>query len=141
MKSFAVYALALLAAVMPTASHAATPAGETEEAYLQIGRDTVALIKELTEVVNTVKDRESADAAVPKVVEISAELQKLRERAEALPAPDSEDEAFFRDKINSAEVRDAVQNFMFSMLNLAQTNAYGSEDLINALTRMVSGQL
>lgn len=141
MKSFAVYALALFAAVMPTASHAATPADETEEAYLQIGRDTVALIKELTAVVNTVKDRESADAAVPKVEEISAELQKLRERAEALPAPDSEHEAFFRDKINSAEVRAAVQNFMFAMLNLAQTDAYGSEDLINALTRMVSGQL
>lgn len=141
MKTFAVYAMALLAAVMPTASLAATPANETEAAYLQIGQDTVALINELTQVLNSVKDRESADAAVPRVQEVAAKLQSLRERAEALPAPGSDQEALFRENMNSAEVRAAIQNFMLSMLNLAQTDAYGSEELINALTRMVSGQL
>lgn len=141
MKTIAIYTMALLAAVMPTASLAAAPASETEEAYLQIGQESVALINELTAVLNSVTDRESADAAVPRVQEVIAKLQEMRKRAEALPTPSGEHEALFRDNLNSAEVRNAVQSFMMAMLNLAQTDAYGSEELINALTRMVSGQL
>lgn len=141
MKTFAIYTMALLAAVIPTASLAAAPASETEEAYLQIGQEAVSLINELTEVLNSVTDRESADAAVPRVQEVIAKLQEMRKRAEALPAPGGEHEALFRDNLNSAEVRTAVQSFMLAMLNLAQTDAYGSEELINALTRMVSEQL
>lgn len=111
------------------------------QSYLNIGQETVVLLNELTGVLETVKDRESADAAVRRVQEISAKMQELRARAEALPAPDNEDELVLREKMNNGEVRSAIRRFMIAMLDLAQTDAYGSEELINALTRMVGGQL
>lgn len=125
----------------------ALPMAEAEEAsaptqdYLQIGQETVALLNELTGVLETVKDKESADAAVSRVQEIASKMQELRSRAEALPAPDNEDEAALREKLNNGEVRSAIHRFMVAMLDLAQTDAYGSEELINALTRMVGGQM
>lgn len=125
----------------------ALPMAEAEEAsaptqdYLQIGQETVALLNELTGVLETVKDKESADAAVSRVQKIASKMQELRSRAEALPAPDNEDEAALREKLNNGEVRSAIHRFMVAMLDLAQTDAYGSEELINALTRMVGGQM
>lgn len=109
--------------------------------YLQIGQETVALLNELTNVLEEVKNKESADGAVVRVQEISAKMQELRTRAEALPLPDNEAETEMRAKMNNGEVRSAIRRFMVAMLDLAQTEAYGSEELINALTRMVGGQL
>lgn len=139
MKQLVLPALLLLALALPpaVAKDAAAPAQD----YLSIGQDTVSLLNELTEVLGSVKDKTSADAAVARVQEISAKMQELRARAEALPAPDSEDEAEMRAKFNNGEVRTAIRRFMVAMLDLAQTDAYGSEELINALSRMVGGQL
>lgn len=129
----------LLTVVLPMAEAKETSAPTQD--YLQIGQETVALLNELTGVLETVKDKESADAAVSRVQEIAAKMQELRSRAEALPAPDNEDEAALREKLNNGEVRGAIHRFMVAMLDLAQTDAYGSEELINALTRMVGGQM
>ncbi len=139
MKRLVLPALLLLFFALPTAEAQGTSASTRD--YLNIGQETVALLNELTDTLETVKDKESADAAVSRVQEISAKMQTLRTRAEALPAPDNEDEAELRTKMNNGEVRSAIRRFMLAMLNLAQTDAYGSEELINALTRMVGGQL
>lgn len=136
--------LFMVSAALPMASAAdvAAPAAADEEtAYLQIGQDTVALLRELTAVLDSVKDRESADAAVSRVHEISAKMQALRQRAESMPKPEPGQEAILREHMNNEEVRSAVQQFMAALLNLAQTDAYGSEELITALTRMVSEQM
>lgn len=132
-------ALFLLPLALPTAE--AKEASAPTQEYLNIGQETVAQLNELTDVLETVKNRESADAAVSRVQEISAKMQELRARAEALPAPDNEDEAILRETMNNGEVRTAIRRFMVAMLDLAQTDAYGSEELINALSRMVGGQL
>lgn len=139
MKRLVLPALLLLSFALPTAVAQETSAPSQD--YLQIGQETVALLNELTDVLETVKDKESADAAVSRVQEISAKMQELRARAEALTAPDNADEAELRAKMNNGEVRSAIRRFMVAMLDLAQTDAYGSEELINALTRMVGGQL
>lgn len=141
--------VAMLRLILPVALllTVALPMAEAKEAsaptqdYLHIGQETVALLNELTGVLETVKDKESADAAVSRVQEIAAKMQELRSRAEALPAPDNKDEAALRENLNNGEVRGAIRRFMVAMLNLAQTDAYGSEELINALTRMVGGQM
>lgn len=129
----------LLTVSLPPAE--AREASAPTQDYLQIGQETVALLNELTGVLETVKDKESADAAVSRVQKIASKMQELRSRAEALPAPDNEDEAALREKLNNGEVRSAIHRFMVAMLDLAQTDAYGSEELINALTRMVGGQM
>lgn len=139
MKRLVLPVLLLLSPALPTAVAQETSAPTQD--YLQIGQETVALLNELTDALETVKDKESADAAVSRVQEISAKMQELRTRAEALPAPGNEDEAELRAKMNNGEVRSAIRRFMVAMLDLAQTDAYGSEELINALTRMVGGQM
>lgn len=139
MKRLVLPALLLLSFALPTA--VAEEESASVQDYLNIGQETVALLNELTDTLETVKDRESADAAVSRVQEISAKMQKLRDRAETLTVPDNEDEAELRAKMNNGEVRSAIRRFMVAMLELAQTDAYGSEELINALTRMVGGQL
>lgn len=136
--------LFMVSAALPMASAAdvAAPAAADEEtAYLQIGQDTVALLRELTAVLDSVKDRESADAAVSRVHDISAKMQALKQRVERMPKPEPGQEAILREHMNNEEVRSAVQQFMAALLNLAQTDAYGSEELITALTRMVSEQM
>lgn len=139
MKRLVLPALLLLSCALPVAEAQETSVSTQD--YLNIGQETVALLNELTDTLETVKDKESADAAVSRVQGISSKMQELRARAEALPAPDNADEAELRTKMNNGEVRAAVRRFMVAMLNLAQTDAYGSEELINALTRMVGGQL
>lgn len=139
MKQLALYVLLLLSFVLPTAVAEGLAAAAPD--YMLIGNETVSLLNNLTDVLETVKDRDSADAAVCRVQAISAKMQELRTRAESLPSPDSIAKEELRETVNNKEVRVAVRRFMVAMLNLAQTDAYGSEELINALSRMVGGQL
>ena len=139
MKQLVLPALLLLSFALPSVG-AAEPSVPTQD-YLSIGQETVSLLNELTDVLSAVKDKAAADAAVSRVQAISAKMQDLRARAEALPAPDNAAEAALRTNMNNSEVRSAIHRFMVAMLDLAQTDAYGSEELINALSRMVGGQL
>lgn len=115
----------------------AAPAPE-EDGYVRAGRATVQLLNELTGVLNGVHDRETADAAVPRVQEISGRLQELRRQTRELPKPRPSQEEFCKKHLGDREARAAVQGLMISLLNLAQTQAYGSEELLDALTKMVS---
>lgn len=139
MTTSAFHALLLVPALLPAAVAADTVG--TEADYIRIGQETVNLLHDLTSTLEKVQDKETAEAAVPRVQEISARLQALRTEAENLPKPAPAQEAQFREQMNTAEVRQAVQEFMNALLKLAQTDAYGSEELISALTRMVGGQL
>lgn len=139
MNMSALRALLLVPALLPVAA-AAEPVG-AEADYIRIGQETIELLHELTATLDGVSDKNTADAAVPHVQEISARLQELQAKAQALPKPDPARTELFRERMNTAEVREAVQQFMASLLKLAQTDAFGSEALISALTNMVSGKM
>lgn len=139
MNMSALHAMLLIPALLPVAAAAETVG--TEADYIRIGQETVTLLRDLTATLEAVSDKETADAAIPRVQEISARLQALQGEAQALPKPGPEQEALFRQQMNTAEVRQAVQQFMGALLKLAQTDAYGSEELISALTNMVSGKM
>lgn len=139
MKRLVLPVLFLLSFALPTAVAKDTSAPTQD--YLSIGQETVTLINAMTDVLEKVKDKESADAAVSRVQELSAKMQELRGRAEALPAPDDAGEAELRENLNNGEVRNAIHRFIAAMLDLAKTDAYGSEELVNALSRMLGGQL
>lgn len=132
-------ALLLVPALLPVAAAAETVG--TEADFIRIGQETVALLHDLTATLDGVTDKATADAAIPRVQEISARMQSLQREAQALPKPGPEQEALFREQMNTTEVHQAVQQFMSALLKLAQTDAYGSEELISALTNMVSGKL
>lgn len=129
----------LIPALLPVA--AAVETVGTEADYIRIGQETVSLLNDLTATLEGVNDKATADAAIPRVQEFSARMKALQAEAQALPKPGPEQEALFREQMNTAEVRQAVQQFMGALLKLAQTDAFGSEELISALTGMVSGQL
>lgn len=129
----------LIPALLPVA--AAVETVGTEADYIRIGQETVSLLNDLTATLEGVNDKATADAAIPRVQEISARMKALQAEAQTLPKPGPEQEALFREQMNTAEVRQAVQQFMGALLKLAQTDAFGSEELISALTGMVSGQL
>lgn len=140
MKILACLALLISSAtlLLTPASAEEQPAATAEKQYMQLGKDTVALLNELTATLSNISDKESADAAVPRVEKMAARMQELRLRAESLPRPQEGIEQEVRTRLNDEEVRQAVQQFMVALLQLAQTDAYGSENLISALTRMVS---
>lgn len=129
----------LIPALLPVA--AAVETVGTEADYIRIGQETVSLLNNLTATLESVDSKEAADASIPRIQEISARLQALQSEAQALPKPGPEQEALFREQMNTAEVRQAVQQFMGALLKLAQTDAFGSEELISALTNMVSGKM
>lgn len=133
------HAMLFLPALLPVAVAADTVG--TEADYIRIGQETVALLNDLTATLDSVNDKATADAAIPRVQEISSRLQTLQAQAQELPKPAPEHAALFREQMNTTEVREAVQKFMASLLRLAQTDAYGSEELISALTNMVSGKM
>lgn len=139
MNTTALHALLFVPALLPAAAAADTAGAEAD--FIRIGHETVVLLSELTTTLEGVTDKASADAAVPQVKELAARMQALQAQAQALPKPAPEQEVFFRENMNTAEVRQAVQKFMAALLKLAQTDAYGSEELISALTGMVSGKM
>lgn len=109
---------------------AATPAAEE---YVQMANDVLAAVKELTSILEGVKDQASADAAAPQVSSLTARMIELQKKAEAMPRPGIEVENQVRAGMNVAEVQQTVSSFLESFIRIGMSNGYGSQSLLNAL--------
>lgn len=109
---------------------AATPAAEE---YVQMADDVLAAVKELTSILEGVKDQASADAAAPQVSSLTARMIELQKKAEAMPRPGIEVENQVRAGMNVAEVQQTVSSFLESFIRIGMSNGYGSQALLNAL--------
>ncbi len=147
MKTTAVLIAALLstpliaqdAAVAPTTTPA--PAVEmTEQAqqHLQLTRNILEVLRELTGTLDSVKDRNTADAAAVKVQEIATRMQELQMQADSYPALSKEQEKLVKSAINEQEVQETVHNFLVSIVQIAQANCYESLPMNQALGRVLS---
>lgn len=118
-------------------TNAPAPAEATESPaaaeYVQTANEVVAVVKELTTILEGVKDQASADAAAEKVGRITLRMIELQKKAEAMPRPGAEVEAQVRSSINVAEVQQTVSSFLESFIRIGMNNAYGSQALLNAL--------
>jgi hypothetical protein len=101
--------------------------------YTSLAKDVIGVITELTTVLETVKDKASADAVAPQLSGITARMLELQRKAEALPRPGQEVEQLVHSSINMAEARQLVSRFMNSFINIAMNNAYGSQALLDAM--------
>lgn len=116
----------------PPAPAAAT-ATPTAAEYVQTANEVLAVVKELTTILEGVKDQASADAAAEQVGSITLRMIELQKKAEAMPRPGAEVEAQVRSSINVAEVQQTVSSFLESFIRIGMNNAYGSQALLNAL--------
>ena len=118
-------------------TNAPAPAEATESPaaaeYVQTANEVLAVVKELTTILEGVKDQASADAAAEQVGSITLRMIELQKKAEAMPRPGAEVEAQVRSSINVAEVQQTVSSFLESFIRIGMNNAYGSQALLNAL--------
>ena len=123
-----------LGANAPAAESAAPSATE----YVKTAHDVLSVVKELTVILEGVKDQASADAAAAQVGSITARMVELQKKAEAMPRPSAEVESMVRNGINVAEVQQVVSSFMNSFIRIGMNGAYGSQALLNALGPVVN---
>lgn len=126
-------ALADISLGTSTPAPAATTASPAAAEYVQTANEVLAVVKELTTILDGVKDQASADAAAEQVGSITLRMIELQKKAEAMPRPGAEVEAQVRGSINVAEVQQTVSSFLESFIRIGMNNAYGSQALLNAL--------
>lgn len=108
-----------------------------QQNYVQISRDIMAVLQNLTQTLGSVTNKETADLAAPKVTEIAAQLHQLQEAADAVPAPTEELEQALKLSMSEEEVKSAVHNFLVTVIQVAQVNCYDSEAMLAALTQVL----
>lgn len=101
--------------------------------YVAMAQEVIASLNELTATLTSVHDKATADAAAVKVNEQATRMMALQAKAESLPLPTPEVEMQVRSSINVQEVQKTVHEFMGAIIKLGMSNAYGSEELLNAL--------
>lgn len=146
MKTTAVLTAALLstpliaqdAVVAPTTPAPAVEMTEQAQQHLQLTRNILEVLRELTGTLDSVKDRNTADAAAVKVQEIATRMQELQMQADSYPALSKEQEKLVKSAINEQEVQETVQNFLVSIVQIAQANCYESLPMNQALGRVLS---
>lgn len=145
MKAQFLTAICIVAAPMAMAdislganSPAAVAAAPSATEYVKTAHDVLSVVKELTVILEGVKDQASADAAAAQVGSITARMVELQKKAEAMPRPSAEVESLVRNGINVAEVQQVVSSFMNSFIRIGMNGAYGSQALLNALGPVVN---
>lgn len=125
------------AAVTPTTSAPAEEMTEQAKNHLQLSRNILLVLRELTGTLESVKDQTTADAAAVKVQEIAVRMQQLQQQADSFPSLSKDQEALVKANINEQEVQNTVHNFLVSVVQMAQMNCYDSESMSRALSMVL----
>ncbi len=125
------------AAVAPTTSAPAEEMTEQAKNHLQLSRNILLVLRELTGTLESVKDQTTADAAAVKVQEIAVRMQQLQQQADSFPSLSKDQEALVKANINEQEVQNTVHNFLVSVVQMAQMNCYDSESMSRALSMVL----
>lgn len=111
-----------------------------QQTYVQISRDIMSVLQNLTQTLGSVTDKATADLAAPKVTEIAVQLHKLQAAADAVPAPTEDLENALKLSLSEEEVKAAVHNFLVTVIQVAQVNCYDSEAMLAALSHVLSAE-
>ena len=98
-----------------------------------MAQEVLSAVRNLTTVLETVQDTASADAAAAQIRTLTASMQELQARAEAMPRPSAAVEQVVRSSINVQEVQQLASSFMSSFIRIGMNNAYGSQALLDSL--------
>ena len=106
--------------------------------YISMAHEVLGCVNELTGILTGVANKETADAAAPKVDAITTRLLTLQTKSESMPAPTPEVELQVRNSINVQEVQKTASDFLGAIIKLGMSNAYGSEALLNSLAPIMN---
>lgn len=146
MKTISILTIALLstpliaqdAAVAPATPAPAVEMTEQAQQHLQLSRNILEVLRELTGTLESVKDQTTADAAAVKVQEIADKMRALQVQADSFPSLSKEQEKLVKSAINEQEVQETVHNFLVSVVQMAQANCYDSPSMSQALVKVLS---
>ena len=146
MKTISILTIALLstpliaqdAAVAPATPAPAVEMTEQAQQHLQLSRNILEVLRELTGTLESVKDQTTADAAAVKVQEIADKMRALQVQADSFPSLSKEQEKLVKSAINEQEVRETVHNFLVSVVQMAQANCYDSPSMSQALVKVLN---
>ena len=91
--------------------------GDSHESVIN---DSVKLMKEMTAILKTVKDEESAKAAKPKLKALSEKMEAIEKRSKALGEPTAEQQKKLEEKFKK-ENEKVVQEFFAEMMRVGVT--------------------
>lgn len=115
-----------------------TPAaktGATKEEAETLLKGMMTSLGDLAKVLETVTDKASADAAAPKVVELSAKVKELQLSSEKMGEPSQEVQQELMEQY-SKQLEETVGKFMQASMKVGMANFYGSESLTKAFQNM-----
>ena len=129
----------------PAAPSAPAPAAETPavdqaeyEKYAAPARETLKAMQELLQTLQGVNNKETADAAAPKVKEYLQKIDEIKAASQGQPEPSAAVQAKLKAEFE-VEVQGIIQSMMGTFMPLALNQCYGSAALMEALTPMLGG--
>ncbi len=105
------------------AAPAVAPASTSE--HVQYMKGMIALVDEMAEVIDSVKDKASADAAAVRIPEITKKMEELSKKGEALEEPSPEVQLQLQEL--AGEVLGKFMGLAMKMEGIKQADFYGSE--------------
>lgn len=109
------------------------------EPYMPAIKSSASIITEIASILQGVTDKESADAAAPKVAAAIAKMKEVKQSAKDIPLPSPELQAKLQPVIMQY-MSQPVQQFTVSVMTVAASQAYGSEALMKALEELGNAQ-
>lgn len=123
------------AAQTPSAKPTSAKPGATGEEAETLLKEMMTSLGDLSKVLETVTDKASADAAAPKVIELSAKVKELQLRSEKMGEPSQEVQQSLMEQY-SKQLEETVGKFMQASMKVGMANFYGSESLTKAFQNM-----
>ena len=117
----------------PAPTNTAAAISTEAQPYIDMAQEVIAAVRNLTTVLETVQDTASADAAAAQIRALTASMQEIQTRAEAMPRPSAAVEQQVRSCINVQEIQQLANSFMSSFIRIGMNNAYGSQALLDSL--------
>lgn len=130
------------AAEAPAAPAAETPAVDPAEyaKYQAPARETINAMKEIMEVLKGISNKETADAAAPKVKELVQKMDTLKSASEGLAEPSEAIQAKLKAEFEG-ELMGILSGMQQAFLPVVMQQCYGSSALMEALAPMLGGAM
>lgn len=92
--------------------------GNDPDTHDKVMRDTIDIMKQMTDVMAKITDEASAEANAPKLAKLGEQFEAIKTRQEAVGDPNEEQEAALKTKYE-AEMQEAVDPFMKELFRIA----------------------
>lgn len=128
-------AFAQAAPATPAASAATTELSPEAQSLVPLVDEMTACMNNISDQLDSIKDKASADAAAPKLAELFDQLKTIKTKVTEITAknPDAQLEI---QSVATEKLKAPLSRFMQSIANIAINNGYESEALLEVFTSL-----